>query len=212
MVLQTTQKTIARKMIFLAKLCKDQHQQLLKTLTQDDLRHLQFDDLITSHHTKLKPLSVSVLVTRHKRKILACAVAPIPAFGHIARPSVKKYGPRKTGLPQALDQLFSQVATFAPDQGRIDSDEHKLYGPAIKKHLRQWQHQQFQSIKAAVAGQGELKKKARDPLFAINHTLAMMRANLNRLFRRTWCTTKSLERLEHHLWLYIGFHNRYLTN
>jgi hypothetical protein len=61
-----------------------------------------------------------------------------------------------------------------------------------------------------VVGQGELKKVGRDPLFSLNHTCAMLRANLNRLFRRTWCTTKRIDRLEAHLWIYVRFHNEVL--
>jgi hypothetical protein len=38
----------------------------------------------------------------------------------------------------------------------------------------------------------------------------MLRANINRLFRRTWCTTKKKERLEQHLTVYMDFHNRVL--
>ena len=56
--------------------------------------------------------------------------------------------------------------------------------------------------KAAITGQGELKKKQRDPLFSINHTLAMLRANINRLVRRTWCTTK----------IYMDVHNTLVHN
>jgi hypothetical protein len=33
-----------------------------------------------------------------------------------------------------------------------------------------------------VVGQGELKKIVFDPLFSFNHTAAMARANINRLF------------------------------
>jgi len=211
LILNTTQKTIARKLVFLGRLSKLRHQEFLKSLSQDDLRLLQFDDLITSHHTKLKPVSVSILVTKRKRKILGCEVSQIPAFGHFAELSVKKYGKRQNEHSKQLDQLFKQIAPHLPDSGHIDSDEHRMYPEVIKKYLPKWQHHQFASIKAAVAGQGELKRKINDPLFPINHTLAMLRANLNRLFRRTWCTTKSLERLELHLWIYIGFHNKYLT-
>ena len=46
-----------------------------------------------------------------------------------------------------------------------------------------------------------------DPLFALNHTAAMFRANVNRLIRRTWCTTKKRERLADHLTLYMAHHN-----
>ena len=64
--------------------------------------------------------------------------------------------------------------------------------------------------KGCVAGQGELKKVGKDPLFHINHTLAMLRANINRLFRRTWCTTKDPERLKDHLAIYTWVHNNKL--
>ncbi len=35
----------------------------------------------------------------------------------------------------------------------------------------------------------------------------MLRANLNRLFRKTWNTTKKLERLNYHLAIYSWYHN-----
>lgn len=211
LILRTTTKTIARKIIFLGKLSRLRHEEFLNSLSLEDLRSLQLDDLITSHHTKLKPVSVSVVVTKKKRKILAVQVSQIPAFGHLARISVNKYGKRLNELPNHLDSLFKNLAPRLPEQGHIDSDEHKLYPDILKKHLPLWQHHQFASVKAAVVGQGELKRKINDPLFPINHTLAMLRANMNRLFRRSWCTTKDLKFLEHHLWIYIGFHNNYLT-
>ncbi|MGZ3809720.1 MAG: transposase, partial [Bacteriovorax sp.] len=61
-------------------------------------------------------------------------------------------------------------------------------------------------------GQGELKKVHYDPLFKINHTCAMLRYRINRLVRRTWCTTKKIEMLENHLQIYIAYHNKYLLN
>jgi len=62
-----------------------------------------------------------------------------------------------------------------------------------------------------VVGQGELKRGGYDPLFSLNHTAAMIRANINRLFRRTWCTSKRIDRLEGHLLLYTDYHNRVLV-
>jgi hypothetical protein len=38
----------------------------------------------------------------------------------------------------------------------------------------------------------------------------MTRANMNRLFRRTWCTTKLPARLADHLAIYAVFHNKML--
>jgi hypothetical protein len=56
-------------------------------------------------------------------------------------------------------------------------------------------------------GQGELKRGGFDLLFALNHSCAMVRDNLKRLSRRTWCTTKRPDRLQCLLNLYICAHN-----
>jgi hypothetical protein len=40
----------------------------------------------------------------------------------------------------------------------------------------------------------------------------MLRANINRLFRRTWCTTKKMACLEQHVAIYMDFHNTLLLN
>ena len=66
--------------------------------------------------------------------------------------------------------------------------------------------------RGCVVGQGELKAIGFDPIFAFNHTAAMLRANMNRLFRRTWCTTKTIRGLEDHLALYVKYHNEELLN
>ena len=58
---------------------------------------------------------------------------------------------------------------------------------------------------------GELKDHSFDPLFAINHTFAMLRANIARLVRRSWVTTKKASRLEQFLQIYMAFHNLELT-
>ena len=60
-------------------------------------------------------------------------------------------------------------------------------------------------------GQGELKKTAFDPIFSINHTFAMMRANISRLIRKTWNTTKKVESLINHLHIYVWMHNTQRT-
>ena len=73
-------------------------------------------------------------------------------------------------------------------------------------------HFRHKGGRGCITGQGELKKLRFDPLFSLNHTCAMLRANINRLFRKTWCTTKKKEGLERHLAVYMDFHNtRLLT-
>src|SRR5690606_19374474 len=61
--------------------------------------------------------------------------------------------------------------------------------------------------RACVVGQGEMKAGGFDPLFSLNHTCAMYRDNTKRLSRRSWCTTKRVDRLQCLLELYTVFHN-----
>jgi hypothetical protein len=83
-----------------------------------------------------------------------------------------------------------------------------MYPIMIKKHLPDdIVHVQTISRRASVAGQGEMKMGGYDPLFALNHTAAMLRANINRLIRRTWCTTKRPDRLKCHIAMYVYWHN-----
>jgi hypothetical protein len=54
---------------------------------------------------------------------------------------------------------------------------------------------------------GKLPRGKKNPLFPINHTLAMIRDGLSRLRRRTWCHSKSRLRLWQHLGIYFAWKN-----
>ena len=58
------------------------------------------------------------------------------------------------------------------------------------------------------------KRDYANPLFPINHTLAMMRDGISRLVRRTWAASKLRERLERHAWIWLVWRNyvRGITN
>lgn len=197
--------TIKRKVIYLARKCRLEHQKLMQEL--DLIEHIQIDDLITIEHTKLKPLSVSTAIDGETRLILGCQVSQIPAFGHLARISRKKYGYRESTHQIGLEKLFESIKSLVHPNALIRTDEHKMYPSFIYQYFPNCELQRFKSDRGSVTGQGELKKNAQDPLFSINHTYAMLRANINRLFRRTWCTTKDPKRLQDHLDIYTHCHN-----
>lgn len=199
--------TIARKLEYLAKKARLSQAEFLSSIQEHSLRYIQFDDLITSIHSKLKPLAISVIIDAKQRLILAAKVSVIPAFGHLAKISRNKYGRRKNEHPKNLDFLLSFVKPLIANQAQISTDQHKLYPELVKKHFPSATHLTYKGQRASVVGFGELKTKQYDPLFMINHTLAMLRANINRLFRRTWCTTKSVPQLQNHLDIFIDYFN-----
>ena len=67
--LNLARKTIERKFVYLAKKARMNQKELLMMWAQNPLAEIQFDDLISSIHTKLKPISVSVVVDSKSLKI-----------------------------------------------------------------------------------------------------------------------------------------------
>lgn len=205
--LQINRTTVERKLHYLARKARSQNSAFLRRRS-GKVVHLQFDDLITIEHTKLKPLTVSLAVDARTRHILGAKVARIGAFGRLADLSRKKYGRRKNRHAHALHALFQMIAPTVSSSALIESDEHKRYPEFVNRYFHQRQYKQYKGGRGCVAGQGELKKLGYDPLFILNHSCAMLRANINRLIRKTWCTTKRPGRLQMHLEIYIDYYNR----
>ncbi len=212
--LNVSRKTIARRITWLADEARAlQRRHMEQYVEQKGLfKQLQFDELHTFEHTKCKPTTIGIVAEQTTRFILGHCVAQIPASGHLAAISRKKYGKRADQSGTARNDLFEELAPFIDEKLCIKTDEHKRYPGEIKKHFPDATHVQYKSIKGCVTGQGEMKKTQFDPLFSINHTLAMLRYKINRLARRTWCTTKLNARLDDHVALYIDVHNRKLID
>ena len=200
--------TVARKLAFLAAVSRHRQDKVLHA--QPKAEDVQFDDLITVEHTKCKPLAISLAVEAPSRRILGFAVSRIPASGPWAALSRRKYGPRPNQRPQGLQRLFTRLRGLVSEGVSFRSDEDPLYAVLVRRHFPKAVHTRHAGGRGCSTGQGELKQLRFDPLFSLNHTCAMLRANINRLFRRTWCTTKKRERLEQHLAVYLDFHNRVL--
>ena len=207
LVLNINRITVERKMVYLAKKANLSQQEFLKNL-KGKVTHLQFDDLLTTEHTKMKPLTVSIAVDAQHRYILGAYVAPIGAFGLLAELSRKKYGKRPNKHKKALTTLFESITPAIHKIALVESDEHNFYPEFVARYLPGRDYRRYPGGRAAVAGQGELKKKAFDPLFILNHSCATLRANMNRLIRKTWCTTKNPAMLQRHLDIMIDFYNQ----
>lgn len=209
-LLKTRRLTVARKLAFLG--LQARHFNVSHRLKFQQVSELQFDDLETIEHTKLKPLSVTLAVEKHSRRILGFEVSRMPAKGLLAKRARKKYGPRVDERTQGRERLFRRIKPHILPTANIESDENPHYPEVLRSHLPHCRHQTFKGQRGCVAGQGELKAVKFDPLFSLNHTCAMLRANINRLFRKTWCTTKRLQPLIDHIEIYVMFHNRVLIN
>ena len=164
---------------------------------------IQFDDLVTFEHTKCKPLSVPMAVIDGLRIPVGFAVAQIPANGHLAAISREKYGKRADKSRDARLKLMHELRSVLPPTVHFKSDEHGHYPQLIREVFPEATHERHKSARGVLTAQGELKRKGFDPLFSINHTFATMRSKINRLVRKTWCTTKDPERLADHIDIFI---------
>ncbi|MFA6237913.1 MAG: hypothetical protein WC635_11335 [Bacteriovorax sp.] len=200
-------KTIERKFVYLAKKARMNQKTLLKFWQNNPINEVQFDDLISSVHTKLKPISISVVIDPATFKILGANVAEIPAFGKIAEISRRKYGRRLNQHPQALSRLLGDLSVCISKEATFKTDEHKRYPDIIARHFPRARHQTYKGLPASIVGMGELKIRSFDPLFAINHTLACFRGGMNRFIRRTWCTSKTLHHTQDHIDIFIDYYN-----
>jgi hypothetical protein len=211
-LLHLSRATVDRKLTFLATQARLSHEGFLENLKRSErkIRQFQFDEVETFEHSKLKPLSIAMAVTK-ERKILGFEVSSMPAKGHLTAKALEKYGPRPDRRWIGLNILFQRLENVFHPTVLVESDQNPHYPKVVKTHFPEAKHVTTPGRRGAVVGQGELKKIPWDPIFAFNHTAAMLRANINRLFRKTWCTTKRPEKLREHLYLYVQYHNDTLT-
>lgn len=207
-LLNLSRTTVVRKFLFLGGQALLELEEQLKS--KPPAMVIQFDDMETFEHTKCKPLSITIAVVEGERRILGFKVSRMPAKGVLAAISRKKYGPRPDERPDARERLFEKLKSYVHPEAVIKSDQNPHYPDDVKKYFPHATHKTYKGRRGCVVGQGELKRGGFDPLFSLNHTAAKIRADINRLFRRTWCTTKKPERLALHLAIYAVFHNESL--
>ena len=175
--------------------------------------HLQIDEMESIEHTKLKPIAIPLCVDEHYQ-ILSIKTGSIKAKGHLARISERKYGIREDQRVMALRDLLKDLkAKHTPLS--ITTDAHPLYPKLIKEYFPNTEHIQIIS-REKVKKQKELlftkeRKLIFDPMFALNQRCAKLRADIRRLTRRSWCTTKKIENLQRHLELYQSFNNQFVN-
>lgn len=173
---------------------------------------IQIDEMESIEHTKLKPLTIPLCVS-DKYEIIAVNVGKIPAKGHLADLALKKYGFRANERELTLRKLFEEVRSrLAEPPQKVITDGAPIYKTLVKEYFPEAEHQVVIS-----RGQKEKKrerlfelkhKKVFDPMFALNQRCAKLRANIRRLTRRSWCTTKRVDHLYYHLKFFQNQNNQ----
>jgi transposase-like protein len=205
-VLQINRKTVVRKFLFMAELARAEHERRV-SMGKLKTSFVQFDEVETFEHTKLKPLSVTVAVRAKTGEIIEAQVGTMQCKGHLAEIAQTKYGPRDDTRDAARIEVLKKIRACSRDRLTIASDELPVYGSMVKALVPHADHQAFKAAKAdPMSGN---RRNVKDRLFAVNLVAAKFRHDLSRMARRTWVTTKLLKRLQAHLDLYIAYNNGY---
>jgi len=218
-ITDVTRDTVVSKFLWLAQLSKNAHECFLDQL---ETSYVQFDEMETYEHTKLKPLSIPIAIRAKTGEIISLQTAEMAAKGPTARKSVEKYGQRKDDSYRACIRVIESVRKVAKDKITIACDGKPSYPNIIRSKIPDCNIDQYvnrklhklpdttdESLVDAQENKESVQRKNFDPLFMLNHTCAKLRADLSRLVRRTWSTTKKMSRLQCHLDLYIAYQNGY---
>ena len=200
--------TVAARMRSMGAHCRLWHRQALKdckltgAFLLDELETFETDRLV-------QPVTVPVLIQKHSLFIVDVQTAPLPSRGrlgpyHQLRKLRREalYGKRRSGSRQAVERCFRELGRVLDPRADLEliTDRKSTYRALIRGnfgHLR-CNHARVSS---------RARRDRRNPLFPINHTLAMLRDGVSRLVRRSWGAAKLRERLGEHLWIWVVYRN-----
>ena len=209
--------TVARRLRAMGEHCRKWHQLRLRHAAGTLEPRFVFDELETFEtDRRVRPVTVPVLIQNSTLFVVHAETAPLPPRGRLdpVRQQRKErderlYGKRRSGSRAACERTLKKIAWLMDPEEYLDlvTDRKSSYRRLRREHL----NERFASHVM------EYSKSARNrsnPLFPINHTLAMMRDGLSRLVRRSWCHAKKREWLEYQIWVWIVYRNyiREITN
>ncbi len=206
-LLGCSKRTVQRKIEHLAKQAQAAHLEHLSVLRTS---FVMMDELETFIHARYKQVSVPMVVRVKTGEILAFEVGRMPSK---MKQGVEGNAWVHDDRPRCVPAVLASVAPLLKEHATIATDGATSYPKWVQRAMPGVQHLVAQSPKETNLGRSRKKAsgepRERDPLFAINLTFAKMRNDLARLGRKTWTTSKSIEGLRNHLWLYVAWVNGY---
>ena len=191
--------TVLARLPWLGEQAANAHQKALKNKSAAT-SYVQFDQMETFEASAAKPLTIALAVRAKTGEILSIKVGKIAANGYLATKGQALYQWTKDEGKATCAAALAEVALVAKPGATIASDGASMYPGLIAALIPTAQHD---------AHVGTPATGAFDPLYRLNHTCAKLRADISRLARKTWATTKDQKQLEAALNLYIAWNNKY---
>ena len=171
---------------------------------------LQLDELESYEGRRnTRPVTVPMLIERKSRYIIEAESAPIRPRGRMSPARLRaiaedeaRYGKREDGSRRAILSVLQKGAALVEEHETVvlETDEKSIY-PTLARQV-------FGADRLVhVQTSSKLPRANWNPLFAINHTEAMVRDLLGRLRRRSWLVSKKREYLDLGLQLVMAYRN-----
>jgi hypothetical protein len=213
-----TRKTVRRRLLLLSRHGREFHTAVLeRAARRGDLKgNFQLDELETfERDRRLCPVTLAVLIHEESRFVLHAQSGALPARGnlrgrHLERKLAleRKHGVRTSGSREAVRACFASLASALTGRGGavLATDKKSSYATLLAETLPEGT--------VHMRHPGDAPKTPENPLWPINHTLAMLRDGLSRLVQRTWGVSKERAWLDRHAWIWIAYRNyiRVFTN
>ncbi|PQV53363.1 hypothetical protein [Paraburkholderia sp. BL21I4N1] len=185
--------TITRKIRYLARQAEAVHKDHLATI---QTTYVMMDELETFMHSRMKQLSVPMVIRAKTGEVLAFDVARKPSNQPKGRTLYQWHVDER---PKVMRRVLLRIRPALAPGATIATDGNASYRKWITANLPGVRHTTLSTP----------HDDGFDPLFAINHTFAKMRNDLARLGRKTWTTSKTIDGLRDHLWLWTAWKNGY---
>ena len=182
------------------------HERLMGAFAPDSIFLL--DELETFEADRLwKPLTVAYLIDKKTSFSVTTTVGTLPPRGE-AREIIRRNGlpegvaRRKSESSRVVRETFEKLAAHLAPDARVTlvCDLKRTYPRLAKRALGD-------RLLAVDAYSSKLPRDTTNPLFRINHALAMARDLTSRLRRRSWLASKKREFLALHLGAILCYRN-----
>lgn len=209
--LRIDRKTVHRRLLLWGPAMNRFHEAMLERARRRGglAGSFSFDELETfEEDRRLQPVTVPVLIHRATRFIVHLESAPLPARGGLSaldrerkEARERKFGRRVSESNRAVENCLLRLKSAHTKAAPLElvTDRKTAYPPLVRKH--------FARGGAFVRVDSSETRNTLNPLFPINHSLAMLRDHVSRLVRRSWCASKLRARLDLHLWIYAAWRN-----
>lgn len=203
-------RKLARQVGWLDRNLKGRAPLELPSTASGETLELHFDEFETYETRRnTRPLSIAVMIESRTRLMVAAVAAPIRPRGTMTEQRKEaiaaedeRFGPRVDRSRVACKLAFRRAARLLPGDSAVllRTDEKSSYPTHAAEAFGE-------RLLAHETTAGSETRDARNPLFPINHTEAMLRDLVGRVRRDSWLVSKAREFLNLHLGLYSAWRN-----